>query len=275
MIIFLFTVSIFVTFLFLGSFFNVVIDRIYRGEQFLRGRSYCESCRKDLAPSDLLPVFSYLFLKGKCRYCSSVIPFWLPIVELSTGVIFTSVIYVFFTNFLWMYDSLFDAAFGLIFILILTSLLTLIFFTDARYYVIPTIYLLAIGILILLGAVIYYSGFMGGVLSNLFFPIGDHMLGALIMIVFFGGMYLLSRGKFLGEGDIYLSGILGFFTGLQHALVMWFAAYVLGAFISILLIVLKLKTSKDLIPFGPFLIAGFAIALIFGDLILSWYLSYL
>src|SRR3990167_6901908 len=117
----------FIFFLFIGSFLNVVIERVYRGEQFVMGRSYCVSCKHELSMMDLIPVFSFLFLKGKCRYCKKNIPPIHIVIELFTaicaGFIFASYP---FTQ-------------ALFFSLVLIVLI-LIFFTDLMYYVIPDIY---------------------------------------------------------------------------------------------------------------------------------------
>jgi len=249
MVLIIFFISFFI-FLFVGSFLNVVIERVYRGEQFIRGRSYCVSCKHELSVIDLIPVLSFLFLKGKCRYCKKNIPPIHIVIELFTaicaGFIFASYPFI---------QALF---FSLILVI-----LVLIFFTDLMYYVIPDIYLYILFGLCVIGAALLY------------FPIWDHVRAALFTSAFFGLLYLGSKGKAMGEGDIYLSGILALFLGPTLSLVMLFISFLTGAIVGVILVIRGRKRITQAIPFGPFLIFGFTISYLVGFNLINLYLGLL
>lgn len=258
--------STFLIFAFYGSFLGVVIDRLFRGEQFLKGRSYCESCKHQLVVKDLIPLFSYIFLKGKCSYCKKVIPPSLFVFELGTGFTMACLSYYAFFNFYsWI---------PVIFWFVLLSVLLLVFFTDAKYSVILDAYLwmlLSIYIVFLiLGQFIVL-----GEISNIFTFLSSHLVSALWLGVFFALLHFGSKKKAMGDGDIYLAFVLGLYLTFEQSLVMWFASFLTGALYGLFLIVLKKKKIKQSVPFGPFLIIGFLIALGFGDLIVNWYLNFL
>ncbi len=138
-------ILIFVLGLCVGSFLNVVIDRLPKGESIVKGRSYCDKCRKNLKWYDLIPLFSFVVLKRKCRNCNSSISFYYPIVELTTGALF---VFVLVLNFFCVSESCFAGQFfplrqgfveqaALVFQLFLISSLVVIFFTDLKYEIIP------------------------------------------------------------------------------------------------------------------------------------------
>ncbi len=116
-------VFIFVCGLFVGSFLNVLIDRTARNEDFVRGRSYCESCHHPLIWNDLFPLLSFISLRGRCRYCSAKIPPWLPLIELATGTTFILVVKLSLNLSWWL--ILLRLAISLLFLII--------FFTDLKY----------------------------------------------------------------------------------------------------------------------------------------------
>lgn len=267
----------------IGSFFNVLIDRIYRGEQFIKGRSYCESCKHTLSLKDLIPIFSYISLKGKCRYCREKIPGFLNITELLTAVTFTTVLFwlTTYSNFALPYSfdiyNYLNAEF-IIFsvgLLLFFSFLLLIFLIDLKYQIIPDIFIYAILAIYIIGLVLYkYLGFdFNGYGYILYEPLLIHILSALIMFVFFGVLHILFKGRAMGEGDIYLSAILALFLGFPGTLIMWFTAFLSGAFIGIILILVKSKNLKSRIAFGPFLIIGFIVGMIWGLFLWNLYLA--
>jgi len=260
---------IFFVSLFIGSFFNVLIDRIFRNEQFFKGRSYCENCKHDLHAVDLIPVFSFLFLNGKCRYCKKPIPASLAIVEITTAILFTLILF---------YAALLGLS-ALIFYYLVTSVLIVIFFTDAKYYVIPDIYFYFLFTVYVVFGLLYFLPishlYQSLFLSQFYFNFLDHLYGMALMTAFFASLHYLSKGRLMGEGDIYLGGLLGLFLGLTPSIVMWFVSFLTGALVGVILILRGRKRMEESIPFGPFLILGAIVAHLFVNYLVTWYLAFL
>jgi leader peptidase (prepilin peptidase)/N-methyltransferase len=261
---------VFVLSLFVGSFLGVVLERTYRGEQFVRGKSYCESCKHQLNTADLIPLFSFLFLKGKCRYCKKPIPYFLPLIEFITALSITTVIF-FVNRELGAVSSIpFENFVGYFAAITLTVVLILIFLTDAKYMVIPDIYLL----LFLFVYPIYFYAFKAvSILTNNIPIIKDDIFAAIVLALFFALLHYGSSKKAMGEGDIYLAAIIGLYLGTELSMVMWFIAFLTGAILGVILLLAHKKKMKSALPFGPFLIIGMIYALLFGVQTLNWYLS--
>lgn len=248
--------AIFVIGLFFGSFLNVIVDRQYRRETVLTGRSYCEFCKKELKWFDLIPVFSFLSLKGKCRYCHKKLSLYYPLTELSTAVLFT-ITYAFF-NFQPVFNSSVINFLPLIYYLFLCSSFMVIVFSDLKYGIIPDkIVVPAITI-----SFIYFLIVNSPLLVN-------YLLSALGSFSFFLILFLITKGKGMGFGDVKLSFLLGLVLGFPKIILALYLAFLTGAVIGIILILWKKKkTIKDTIPFGPFLILGALVSLFLGDLII-------
>lgn len=250
-----------------GSFIGVIVDRLYREEQFLKGSSYCENCKTPLKWLDMIPIISYLLLQGRCRYCKKSLSPSLPIIELTTGFVFAVIFYISFVN---LNDQIILTSvnvFRFVFLLATFSLLEIIFFMDAKYMAIPMIPLYLI-----LPIYLLYTYF---VTKNLMGNLEYAIYGALIMFIFFAGIHLISKGQMMGAGDIYLSSVLGFILGLDLAVLMWLLSFMLGAIYGGYLILTQGAGLKKQVPFGPFLIAGFIISWSMGSAILSIYYSFL
>jgi len=243
--------------LLIGSLLNCVIYRLEKGESFLKGRSYCPNCKHSLFWPDLIPVLSFLLLRGKCRYCQKPISWQYPLVELVTGLIFVLV---------FVYFSAFSFA-GVVCLWAISSLLVIIFVYDFKHYLIPDS---AIYTAIALSVVWHL---VSGTLSAKLFPF-DALYSALLAALFFFLIVLVSRGKWMGVGDIKLAFLMGLLLGWPGILVALFIAFFLGAIIGIILMVLKKKTMKSEIPFGPFLVLGTFAALFYGGKIVNWYLGF-
>lgn len=239
----------------IGSFINCLAWRLYKGETIL-GRSYCPKCLNKIKWYDNIPLLSFLILKGKCRSCSKKISWQYPLVELITGLLF-------YTAFLFFGPS----PLILIKSFIIISILVLVFIFDFRWYLIP------VSALLWGGSVIVILG----VLSNLFI-LGYYLFSLVVTIalavVFFGAQYLITKGKGLGEGDIWLGAFLGaIFTNVLELSVAILSAYFIGAIIGIGLILTGNKKMGSKLPLGVFLSAGAIISLFFGQEIASWYLG--
>lgn len=230
----------------IGSFLNVLIYRIPKKLDFVKGRSFCPSCHHELSALDLFPVFSYLFLGGKCRYCKTKISLRYPLVELLTGLVFT-LVYL-------RYDLTWITLIGIILVadLIVLALIDhdTLEFADG----------FSILILIL------------GVAKILIAP-HDLILTVVGVFVISGPMYLLAvvTGGF-GGADIKLMGAAGLLLGFPVILVAFFIAVLTGG-TQALILLRKGKTGKTMMPFGPHLALGIFLAFLYGKPILDWYLS--
>lgn len=256
----LYIIFVFLLGLIAGSFFNCLSYRIFNKEDFVVKRSHCPKCKHTLRVLDLIPLFSYLFLFGKCRYCQKKISWQYFLSELITGLIFVLVflfspsLIVFFFN------------------ILMVSFFAIIFICDLNYLLIPdavifpaiaTAFLANIGFDILNGNNIFSF--------NSFFIRGS--LGGAIAGLFFSLIVLISREKWMGKGDIFLGLMIGFFLGFPKIIPALFLAFFIGATVSLVLVSLKKKGLKSEVPFGPFLMAGTLISLFWGEYLISWYMG--
>lgn len=235
--------------LIVGSFLNCLAWRLYEDESIM-GRSHCRSCRKLIAWYDNIPVLSFLLLGGRCRQCHKAISWQYPIVEAVVGLLFVvAAIYSPADSFILARNWFVLAVFVLIFIM------------DARWYVIlDKVSLPAAAIVVILNILAGYSW------QNL-------LLSATIGTGFFLIQYAVSRGKALGGGDVRLGLLLGVALGWPNILAAIFLGYGIGAVSSVALLIFKKKNWKSIVPLGTFLTVGGVITLLFGDLIVSWYLQ--
>lgn len=242
--------------LIIGSFLNVVIYRFHTGKS-LAGSSHCLSCAALLRPYELLPLISYLALRGRCRSCGSKIPSRYFLVELLTGVLFV------------LAGLQAITLVELVYLLLILSLLVIIIVYDIRHYIIPDI--LTIALTILSASWLVWQWYQGVVLSVL----GTSIIGAVLGSGFFFALWFISKGKWLGFGDVKLAFPLGLIVGGPLVFSMIVYSFWVGAAISILIVGLgKLQrgqlrlhlgltnlTIKSVVPFAPFLIAGCLITL--------------
>lgn len=243
----------FVLGLIIGSFLNVVILRTNTGET-LKGRSRCFSCLRKLEWIDLLPVLSFLSVKGRCRYCGSKISLQYPLVELLTGIVFASSAYFFFGNVPYIvFDVLFVR-----YILVITffSVLIAMSIYDARHKIIPDQYSL-----ILLAIAVLFEGLRlaEGVGARAIFQDIFSGLGA---FAFFGGLWFVSQGRWMGFGDAKLSFSLGLLLGYPGIFIAVLLAFWIGAFFGIIMLIKGVYGRKTEVPFGPFLALGTYLAFI-------------
>jgi leader peptidase (prepilin peptidase)/N-methyltransferase len=249
-----------------GSFIGVIVDRLYREEQFLKGSSYCENCKTPLKWLDMIPVVSYLLLRGKCRYCKKSLSPSLPIIELTTGLVFAVIFYISFVNYNDQLVLTLTNVLRFLFLVSTIGLLEIIFFMDAKYMAIPMIPLYLI-----LPIYLLYTFFVS---KNLVINLEYSIYGALIMFIFFAGIHFASKGQMMGAGDIYLSSVLGFILGLDLSVLMWLLSFMIGAMYGGYLMIAQGAGLKKQVPFGPFLIIGFIISWSMGSAILSIYYSF-
>ncbi len=252
----------------LGSFLQVINTRLQKNERgIIKGRSHCDHCKKTLQTFDLIPIVSYLFLQGKCRYCQKKIPFE----NFAAELLFALTLLGFF----WKNEVIQESVGGdliwnglhlLNFIAygIESFLLLLIFFYDLKLKKIPDIYLY----------LLVAASFIFGITTHQH-SLVDLLIACVISLTVFGGQILVSKGKWLGEGDLYIALALGFIFGWQLLCVSIILTYFIGSLISILLLAGKLVKPGDQIPFAPFLVMGFWGTAFFGEQLLHWYVSHL
>lgn len=239
---------IFIFGLILGSFLNCLLWRMHKGESFVYGRSYCPSCRHDLSFWDLFPLLSFLFLKGKCRYCKSKISYQYPLVELAVGALF-----------LFVYIQT-GITIEMFFLWIIMFLFVAIFVYDLRYYIIPDSFIL-IGIMTSFLWIIFSSWDI------------SYLLSAIGASLFFFLIWFFSKGLAMGFGDVKLAFFLGLVLGYPNIITGVFLGFLFGAVIGTIMMLLQKKKLKSEIPFAPFLIAGSFVALFWGYDIMELYLS--
>ena len=237
--------------LFIGSFLGVVSDRLPLNKTIVKGRSYCDFCKKTLNWYDLIPLLSFLILKGKCRYCKKKLPLFYPATELLTGVLFALVGFFFIPI----------SVVTFVFYLFIISIFICIFFGDLKYGTISDKLIIA-GTIV---SFVFFLFFEKSVFLN-------HLISAVAAFIFFVAIsyifLFLTKKESMGGGDIKLSFLLGFFLGFPGIVVSLYIAFLTGAIVSIILILWKKKSfQKDSLPFGPFLIIGSLISFFLGNLI--------
>jgi len=265
---------------FIGSFLNVLIDRIPQEQSVVFGRSYCDSCKHKLSWIDLIPIVSFIMLNGKCRYCRKKISIYYPIVETTTGTLFVIVSYAILSNafMMWATDIPYIVA-TIYFLSIIASLIT-IFFIDLKYGIIPFIIVFfAVGMTFLWYLFLPFSHFSPQDTNFYAIQISDLFRYILSGIGSFAAFFLLfyaTKGKGLGFGDVVYAFLMGLLLGFPRILLGLYIAFLTGAFISLILVLLKKKKLRGgTIPFGPFLVFGTVISIIWGQQIIGQMMYYL
>ncbi len=248
-------IYLFVVGLAIGSFLNVLSDRLPKGKSIL-GRSQCDFCHKKLSAKDLVPVFSFLLLQGRCRYCNRKLSVRYPMVELLTGLFFIiSWVYLPETNVIVKIFSL-----GLI------SGLIVIFFADWKYTIIPD--QIIITLLLFSISIFYLTGGLGWSFWL------NHLLAGVTLVLPLLLIYLITKGRGMGLGDVKFAFVIGFYLGLIAGFFALYFAFIAGAIFGLILVFIQKKKLKDAIAFGPFLALGFLIMLFFGQQIINFFTKF-
>jgi prepilin signal peptidase PulO-like enzyme (type II secretory pathway) len=232
-----------------GSFYNVVAIRLLKGESVAYPPSHCPSCKHPLSPLDLIPLISYLFLRGKCRYCKTSISFLYPLGEFITALS----LYVVYKH----------VGFTLEFIpaSILISVLVLAIMTDLRQKLILDIVTLP-GILILLVVRVFIGEY-----SFWYYGIGG-IVGFVLLL----GIAVISKGG-MGGGDVKLYVVIGLALGPWLTIMSLVLASFFGAVIGLILILAGKVKRREPIPFAPFIGLGTLIAYLYGQELWIWYMN--
>lgn len=239
--------------LLIGSFLNVCIYRIPREESISYPPSHCGNCNHKLGALDLIPLFSFLFLKGRCRYCKEKISLRYPLIECLNAAIYILI-------YLMYGDIVLTAKYCL-----LTSLLIVIGcidFNTQYVYTSTTIFGGIIGLLFCIGQAIFFKEDY----KNLLF-------GALIGILTIGLIVFITKG--MGEGDIEIAGVCGLFLGIKGIIFTLFIGIIIAGFVGIIVLLSKIKGAKDKMAFGPFLSTSAIVYILYGNQLIEMYFKYI
>lgn len=256
-------IVVFVMGLMAGSFIGAFTWRLKKGKDWVKGRSQCEKCSHTLAVHDLIPLLSWLSLRGKCRYCHKPIGVSAPLLELITGVLFT------ISYFYWPYNL---TGLGVVifigWLVILTGLIALSLY-DLRWMILPDKLILPVSII---GMV--WVGLIAFTERDVTILLQSALAGGLFFS-FFYVLFQVSNGKWIGGGDVKLSFFLGLLAGTPaQVFLLVFLASLLGCIVSLPLVILQGKKISTKVPFGPFLITAAFVVLLWGEQLLGWYSSF-
>lgn len=270
-------IAIFVLGVVLGSFVNALVWRLHEQARhkkpsapfakdlsIVKGRSMCPRCHHTLAAYDLVPVFSWLWLRGNCRYCHKPISPQYPAVELLTGLLFT----LSYVAWPLSFDAVGVVRFG--FFVVFTVFFVALALYDIKWFLLPN--KLVFPLIGLAGVQIVLLSIWQRSFGDFWQPVA----GAAIVYGLFWGLYRVSKGEWIGGGDVKLVIALGLIAGSPvHALLVVFTASLLGTLASFPLLLKGRKGMKQHIPFGPYLLAGCFLVVLFAMSALSWYLRLL
>ncbi|MBI2021683.1 prepilin peptidase [Candidatus Daviesbacteria bacterium] len=282
----------------LGSLVKALADRSLKGQSFW-GRSYCPRCKKNLRWYDLFPVFSYILLRGKCRYCQKPIPLEYLQVEVLMGFLIALLFLIKLPanildlNFISASLIWIELAFNIFIICILM----VVFITDIKEgfifdrVVLPAVIITAIYLVLVSAYKVYliynsivhsaigryllppYSDYFYRHAILAIYPLWTGLVAAVIIGIFFGLLIFITKGKGMGGGDLKYGIFLGLAFGFPNSVLVLLLAFLIGALVGIIVLILGKKKFGQTIPFGPFLSIGGLLTIFWGQQILDWYLS--
>jgi len=244
----------------IGSFLNVCIDRLPAGRSLVYPPSHCDTCRRRLSPRDLIPVFSYLWQRGRCRYCRASIPrrvFW---VEVGSGLLFALIYRQYGLSIAFPVITFYSCVFIVIGVI------------DLEHRIIPN-------------KIVYPMAMVALVISIFFLPLGETVfslpwpgivygvIGGVIGLVFLLIPALIRPGG-IGWGDVKMATLIGLVTGFPLVIVALLIGVILGGLVAVSLLLMGAKKRQESIPFGPFLSLATIATLLWGSDILNWYLGF-
>ncbi len=240
--------------LIVGSFLNVVIFRLNTGRSIATGRSKCARCSKTLSWHELIPVFSFLSQRGKCRSCKAPVSFQYPLVELITGLVFV----LMYTHIVLAQGFVLSSWIAFLFSMIIASLLIVITVYDLRHKIIPTKISYPFIALSLISVVWKFLTIPG-------FSFGNALLAGLLLAAPFFFLWFFSKGRWMGFGDVLLALGMGPLVGITGAITVFLLSFWIGALAGLVLIAFsKAYGIKSEVPFAPFMVAALFIVGIFG-----------
>lgn len=233
----------------IGSFLNVCIYRIPKEESISYPPSHCVNCNHKLGILDLFPVLSYIFLKGKCRYCKESISVIYPSIEILNALVYLIIYFKFSATIITLKYC------------ILASLLIIIGIIDYNTQFVYTSTIICGGIIGIIFIIIQAITYINSAF--------DLILGGLIGFVIIGLIVILTKG--MGEGDVEIAAVCGLFLGIKGILLGLFLSIVIGGIAGVIILALKLKKAKDKMAFGPFIAIGCLLSMLWGNEILLVY----
>ncbi len=251
----------------IGSFLNVCIDRLPAGKSLLHPPSHCDSCQHRLAPKDLVPVFSYLWLRRRCRYCQAIIPqrpFW---VEVGSGFLFAFTCWYFGLSIEFAVAAFYGSLFIVLGLIDLEHQLIL------NKIVYPTVVAaLIIDVFLPPPGIFDFSlpwpwpGIVNGALGG--------AIGFVLLLLIYLVSLLIYKQEGIGQGDVKMAILIGLVTGARLVLVAITIGAIIGGLTGAVLLLLKIMKRKEPIPFGTFLSLATIVTFLWGNDILSWYLGF-
>lgn len=250
-----------------GSFLNVCIDRLPAGRSLISPPSYCDACQRRLAVKDLIPLFSFLWLKRRCRYCGAFLPWRIFLVEAGTAALFP-LLY-------WHYGL--TAQFGITVFYFCVFIVILVIDMKHQLILNKIVYPTALIALLIdvlapqpemltLAPPVFTN--MPDIAARTVSGIAGGATGFILLLV----PAILFRGG-MGFGDVKMAALIGLAVGFPRVVIAVFGAIVLGGLLAVILVLFRVKKRKDAIPFGPYLSLASMITLLFGNQLLSWYLG--
>ena len=233
----------------IGSFLNVVIYRVPKKENIVSTRSHCMNCGYQLKWYDLIPLFSWIFLGGKCRNCGERISVQYPLIEAANGILYLIVF--------WKYGMSVDS---LLYCLLFSALLALSVI-DFRTYEIPlgiNIFILALGLIRV---------------ATDFSHVMDYGIGFLCVSVFLLLVYLVTKGRGIGGGDVKLMAVCGLLLGWKLIILAFLLGCIIGSVCHLLR--MRFAGAERVLAMGPYLSIGVAIAALWGNTLIDWYLHWI
>ncbi len=246
----------------IGGLLNVVIFRTKADAALLKPKSTCHTCLEPIAFLDTIPVVSYISLRGRCRSCATVIEWQYPAVELAMGIL-TTLLFLRVALGFGIPEFVDSSELILLFVrdVVVVSFLMVIFVYDYRFSVIldrfsvPAILAILIFNLALGASIVWF------------------VLGGLLIGTFFAVQYLISQGKWVGDGDVRMGLLMGFLLGPQLGLLALLFSYIFGGIGGLLLVLSKKRALSSHVPFGTFMACAIVFVMFFGEWILGWYLG--
>ena len=260
-----------------GSFVNAFVWRLHEQEKLrerkkkptktqlekfsiLKGRSMCPDCRHELATKDLVPVLSWLWLRGKCRYCGKPISWQYPTVELATGILFA------ISYLAWPLPLHGVGVQALVVWLGFVVMFMALAVYDLRWFLLPDRIVYPLMLVAAAEAVVL------AIYGHDFSILLNAALGGLLISGIFYALFQLSQGAWIGGGDVKLAVVLGLWAGTPlKALLLLFLSSLIGTMFSIPILVKGKRALQTRVPYGPFLLAATFIVVLWGQRIIDWY----
>ena len=237
----------------MGSFCNVLAERLPRGEDVLVTRSHCDFCKKPLSWYELIPLFSFLIQNRRCRHCHKPLSFQYPLIELVTAIGFVMIALEGVTSLPLLIGSL-----------LIFSMCVVIMVADLKYFIIPDVTLIIMGLVGL--------GFLTTLVPS---EIIMHVLSGVLSSLGFYLLYVCTKRKGMGFGDVKLVGVLGLLLGFPNTIIALYTAFLTGAIAGVILMMRGKAKMKTAIPFGPFLLIGALVAWAWGPHIWTWWTMFI